>query len=406
MTTAVLGSRESQTVEFTSRDALKDLPEIAREVVAMLNAEGGEVWIGVREEAGRAIAIEPIANLEAEVRRLRDHLIDTIEPSPNEREVTVSEGGTAEGLLIRIAVKPEQRRKPYARTGRSARLYVTRVEDRLRSLTRDEIAEAFTKTAETGVPHDEGEACKLLEQELTWELERPATGARQLFWLRLLPSGKAELDLGRVRQSGLLTDRDRTGGERFMASFTDAYAWGRQEPEVKQGQLVVGKEGDYWLVVDRASGLGFTAPLESLRANPVLPGELLLYSLHLLEYPISVLRLAGALSADPNLWERPDRVPALWTAHMALFGLRGWTLRPGTPDPWGALTARAPAKPFPDDYFALDRPLVFSTQQVREEPDRCAFRLVARLYEAFGYSEDAIPRQFDRRSGRYSPQSD
>lgn len=47
-------------------------------------------------------------------------------------------------------------------------------------------------------------------------------------------------------------------------------------------------------------------------------------------------------------------------------------------------------------------PLFFAAQELESEPDRCAFRLVARVYEdAFGLLEDNIPRQFDRKSGRY-----
>jgi len=34
------------------------------------------------------------------------------------------------------------------------------------------------------------------------------------------------------------------------------------------------------------------------------------------------------------------------------------------------------------------------------EPDRCAFRLIRRVYEGFGHREDAIPAEFDRASGQ------
>jgi hypothetical protein len=44
--------------------------------------------------------------------------------------------------------------------------------------------------------------------------------------------------------------------------------------------------------------------------------------------------------------------------------------------------------------------MVFSSQEVIDRPDRCAFRVVRRLYEAFGLSEDAIPHEYDREAGR------
>jgi hypothetical protein len=64
---------------------------------------------------------------------------------------------------------------------------------------------------------------------------------------------------------------------------------------------------------------------------------------------------------------------------------------------WGA----KPAKEYTTgDDLAWEDPLVFSLQEVIEEPDRCGFRLVRRVYEAFGFYEDAIPKEFDRKTGR------
>lgn len=40
------------------------------------------------------------------------------------------------------------------------------------------------------------------------------------------------------------------------------------------------------------------------------------------------------------------------------------------------------------------------TTSVTLEPDRCGFRLVRRVYRAFGLRESDIPSEFDRRVGR------
>jgi hypothetical protein len=60
-----LGERESQKLEFKSSAILEQPDKIAKEVVAMLNAEGGEVWIGIREDEARAVECEPIRNAES-----------------------------------------------------------------------------------------------------------------------------------------------------------------------------------------------------------------------------------------------------------------------------------------------------------------------------------------------------
>jgi hypothetical protein len=47
-----------------------------------------------------------------------------------------------------------------------------------------------------------------------------------------------------------------------------------------------------------------------------------------------------------------------------------------------------------------ERPLVFTTEEFLLETDYCGFRLLRRIYQAFGLREDDIPQEFDRRTGR------
>jgi hypothetical protein len=130
----------------------------------------------------------------------------------------------------------------------------------------------------------------------------------------------------------------------------------------------------------------------------------------LLDYPVSLLRLLRTMLAEDALWEPAGSAPGEYVVHMALVGLRGWTLLPGTPAPplqvgWDQ-AFRSPPHPvahFSLEDFLLDQPLRFTAEEIREAPDRCAFRLVARLYEAFDLSEDDMPLQFDRATGRYDP---
>lgn len=48
----------------------------------------------------------------------------------------------------------------------------------------------------------------------------------------------------------------------------------------------------------------------------------------------------------------------------------------------------------------LHQPHPFSVRELVDEPDRCAFRIVREVYQAFGYTEDKIPAEFDRETGR------
>jgi hypothetical protein len=80
---APIGACEDHRTEFKRQDALRKLEPISHAVVSMLNAAGGNVWIGVIEQDERWVGVEPIADAENEARRLQDHLIATIEPSPS-----------------------------------------------------------------------------------------------------------------------------------------------------------------------------------------------------------------------------------------------------------------------------------------------------------------------------------
>lgn len=77
---------------------------------------------------------------------------------------------------------------------------------------------------------------------------------------------------------------------------------------------------------------------------------------------------------------------------------RGRTLRPLSQVSFGYKLAKP--QPFDKDEIVAAGPLTFSFNEVQEEPDRCAFRLVRRIYEAFGLFEEDMSSEFDRESGR------
>lgn len=41
-----------------------------------------------------------------------------------------------------------------------------------------------------------------------------------------------------------------------------------------------------------------------------------------------------------------------------------------------------------------------SYEEIRQAPDRCAFKLVRFVYEAFGFPDEAVSPEYDRKAGR------
>jgi len=175
-------------------------------------------------------------------------------------------------------------------------------------------------------------------------------------------------------------------------NFTDRYV----EPKRRQGRLVLGGgDGPVWTEIHEDGGLLFATPIDRLHWKG---REDELWPYPLLELPTSLFRLAATLyrrGEDETSFRRDLPV----VADLALLGLAGWTLRPGTPESIGFRLAE-PVPCQEGDDFLLTEPMTFPVDEVIEAPDRCAFRLLRRLYEAFGLDEEAIPHEYDRKSGR------
>jgi hypothetical protein len=135
----------------------------------------------------------------------------------------------------------------------------------------------------------------------------------------------------------------------------------------------------------------------------------------LIEYPVSIFRLMGKILEQYAAGRAEREV----VAGFYISGLKGWHLRPGSPqycydtygrtgrrergdpmprEPW--LPGQQP-KPFPRDVLKIDpEQLVFRVQDLIENPDRCALRLVRLIYAAFGFGDDDVPSEFDAKLGR------
>jgi hypothetical protein len=373
-----LGERENLHREFKSRDALKKPETIAREVVAMLNAKGGVVWVGLRDEGDRAVAVEPIADVERERRRLRDYLVDTIEPSPASEEVAVDMVSAEGGEILRIEARPNADRRPYSHLKESGRWFLVRISDRTRPMSREEV---FSKVAHPAdADRDQANRKILNERKKIQEV------ARKKLWLALKPVREVELDLQDPLLKTYLLDPILTSNRRAGWNFSTF----QEAPHVRQGRLMTTGEDDPRTVEIRRDGfLAFSVLLEALwwkgDASQLWPPTLW-------EYPVSALRLAGKVYST-HLGS-DDRV----VADLAFIGLRGWKLRWGSPK--SGYFHLGPKEFLEGDDFLLEKPLMFSGAELIDEPDRCGARLLERVYEAFGYSREAFPPEFDQKTGR------
>lgn len=376
-----LGEKENLHQEFKSRDALKKLETIAREVVAMLNAEGGMVWVGLRDENDRAVAVETIPNADREQRRLRDYLVDTIEPSPAGREVEVEVVSVeGEGEILRVRSKPERGRAPYAHLKEGGRLFVLRTSDRVRPMTREEVSERFRTAAPQREEAQKQAAERLLGRRTAVEKE-PG-----LFWLGIEPTREIEIDLHDPKYTEYLMDPAQTGNRRAGWSFakvTYPLTW-------RKDALVTNPDDRRFIEIRRDGGLTFGLPLNGLWRGTE-PREIWPYAL--LEYPVSAFRIARKIYEDKL--QSSDVV----LADLALIGIAGSKLRRSSPGTWdfqleGMVEFRQ------SESLIWERPLQFPFGEVLAEPDRCGYRLVERVYEAFGYGRDAIPLEFDQKTGR------
>jgi Putative DNA-binding domain len=371
-----LGEKEGPRLEFKGADALKDPEKIAREVVAMLNAQGGKVWVGLREEDGRAVAVEPIADPEREKGRLLNYLVDTIEPAISNSMVNIEVQNQGQGAVLDIVVGPAAAAKPYAFLRKTGRHFVIRVGDRIRPMTREEIFHVADPAT--------GDRLKTSISKVIEERKEVFAKGEALFWMRLEPAVEVSLDIQDPRLEEFLQNPQATGNRDSGWNFS-AFQY---RPRISRDRLTTSSEELLKVEIRRSGGLVFSAPLEALywkgERNQIWPFVLI-------EYIVSALRVARVIYQD---YLDPGNAVI---ADLLLSGLKDWILRPGTPDVW--FSANRP-RTFTEDDFVLAQPLVFRFEEIDSEPDRCGYRLVERVYEGFRIRREDIPKLFDAQSGR------
>jgi hypothetical protein len=375
-----LGQKEGERREFMGGDSLRSPAEIGRAVVAMLNAGGGEVWVGIEEQNGYSVQAQNMRDPDGGKVFLLDYLVDAIEPSPapDEVEIDIIRDKDQNAVLC-VSVRPEGARGPYALLKDGGRHFLIRMGGRLRPMARSEI---FGEEPGTVAGRRSVEAAT---KTVLAERKKHQRMGRELLWLKIHPAPHLKLDLHEFLLGEVLRDARKTGNRPNGWVFANAHL----EPVVENGKIIAGEGSDCVTEVRRDGDIVFKAALRALSWGH--GAERTIYPVALLEFPISVLRLAVVLYR-----ERAD-TPARVVADLALFHVGGWKLSRDFSGRW----TYPPGFDFPEgDDIVCQKPLTFEITEVREEPDRCGFRLVRRIFQAFGIGEDEIPPEFDQKSGR------
>jgi hypothetical protein len=409
-----LGQLEDQRLEFKSAkeiDALsRSKSDLGRTVVAMLNANGGVVWIGLAERDGRAADVENIANPSRARDAVENHLSSTIDPRLMPDEAIVEPVTFDSKTILRVLVK-EGRNKPYA-FDRQRSPYYIRVGSRIRGMTREELREAFSVAESSDLAALEAAKEKLRDR--TAELKRKPD---RLFWIGLIAvygkeDWKIGFDVEAVKERKLITDARATGSRQGSVLATD-----RIDLATTQHSLSISNPNWGYLEVERAGRLEQGLPIERLWdrtfRNSGEEATGLLHPIAWIENLAFPLRLAGAILAHSAFRVRgskrlplsvEDLAQVEVAVSVAMLHATGVRMRPHSPDKIGYLAAEERVLPTNEGHWHTEE--VFSGSDLAANPDRCAFQLTKNFYTEFQFSPldvrggDGIPLQFDRVSGR------
>ena len=299
-------------------------------------------WTGTRRTGQYNAAIEPIEDIDREIERLLDGLLDLIEPTPLSVEISISSRGTQESAVIQIEVRPDTNRKPYAFLSQGGRHFVRRIGARNVPLSRLELEQMFAAGRETSQPPPNWEtaAKALLKDRASFITQEPSS-----LWLRILPTADVQfVETGRDKLVDLLRNPVLTKNRSMGWNFTSQF----YQPEISQDAISTrrGVMTDLW-VRYRDGEVRFRVDLTELSWASRIGGgwpngtdpDRTFYSCSLIEYPTSVFRLAAEIFRDECIFlpAVEDETPFL--VDFFITGLDGWRLRPHDPEnPTYALT--------------------------------------------------------------------
>jgi hypothetical protein len=204
------------------------------------------------------------------------------------------------------------------------------------------------------------------------------------FWLKIAPDPELHIRSFGDEGNALLTDPAKTGNRSSGWNFIRELIY----PQLFANGLRL-KDAFEEVVLHFTGAIVFTMPLDRLHWKG---GEHEIWPYALLEYPVSVMRLAA------KLFEKWGAGTSDILVDFTFVGLRGWTLWKGSPrDP--SVRFRPPHAFEEDNDLFPEKPFRFKREDIVNEPDRCGLRLITYIYRAFGYEESDVPPEFDRKTG-------
>jgi hypothetical protein len=371
-----LGSAEGQRREFKSSEALRKPFSISREVVAMLNASGGDIWVGVGEAHGRAVVVEELKDVERKRQDLLNHLIEVVEPRLRSEVVQVETVEHEGKQILRVRVDSARDRGPFAQLKEGGRHYFIRIDHRVRPMTREEV---FGPSP--------GPVQKATER-LTYLRDEILKRGRSGMWIGIRPTPELALDLQKEELALLLLDPTRSDNRESGWNFRFPPIL-QVRRKLRRQKLEYGSEENKKTIIWKDGCVEFWTSILGLRhrTDPVKE----IYPLALLEYSTSIMRLAKTVYSSLS-----ETRPVDVFVDLALTRVEGWHLPSYAPDTYGYAFEHEPPRELDDGQSMAQVPLRLPWEEFEKAPDHAGYLLVRALYQDFGLPEDRIPRHYDR----------
>lgn len=382
----LIGKVEDAYLEFKAKEALLSAGNIAREVVAFLNADGGDIWIGIREQDGVATFVDPIPNALSQRDALWNHLLDTIEPAPSNAEATVSLVPTASGGEVLLLSVKRGMRRPYALIKNRGRHFLLRAGARIREMSRGEIEEAF-KDGKGGAVHRDTAIEETITKTTREIDEQRSTDS---FWWTIAPVPSLNVDFENMTEGDkqfcreLLTEPTASGNRRTGWTMV----FDGSNPRIRTNGILH-SFGDpprrHEIKVTPTGKMTFVAPRVRLDRN-WRSDSLEIFPFALIELPVSSFRIAA------KFLEHFGPLPPSKLIVAAVIGrMQSARLQPGSPSephlPWKQ------AGGF-DGHDLVVLPFEVDGEHFFQKPDAAAYGLVLRIYEQFDLDAADIPLEF------------
>lgn len=386
--------KEDLRLEFKGRDALDDGRILPRAVCAMLNAGGGEILVGVKDDG----VPEPIPEPESACRRVLDRLVSTVSPSLPQGLVVEL---LADEPVLRIGVPENEAGVVYAVKSSEGRLLVpVRTGDRTQVLDWPEVVRrVLIASATAGVTtRTERERARSLLQSWVEESQMASASLSASGGLFLVlcanPESKNDWrDAVRGPLAEALLNPESIGVRREGWHFSTLTSLGgHAQPFVEQnGQVLTAGERErayryIKLIADGDMVLRFVTRFDEAMRWSHSPSDKkasrVVHPYAISETVSSCCQLFSWLLSKLEL--RPDSVGAA----LELTRTNGLLLPPFRP---GALGFDEPfhwPPPQSQDSVLAYREL---TEAFVERPHQLARLVLTDLYRGFGHDAEAVP---------------